>query len=90
VAQGFNGAAWYHYFGATGSSVYITAGIGLYNYRIDNNNAADLGLAILFGGGFEFAHHWQAGVYCSFGRTSTGPYNYEHSNLNLLISTVAY
>jgi len=95
IAQGFYGAAWYHYFGTAGKSAFTTAGIGLYMYRVDettdqNDMGNDMGLAILLGGGYEFARHWQIGAYFSFGKTSEGPYDYNHSNLNLLISTVAF
>ena len=95
IAQGFNGAVWYRYFGSTGKSAYTTAGIGLYNYRVDettdaNDMGNDMGLAILIGGGFEFARHWQVGAYFSLGKTSEGSTDYNHSNLNLIISTVAF
>lgn len=91
MAQGFYGATWYHYFGPAGKSVYTTAGLGLYYYRVDETNETNnMGLAILIGCGYEFARHWQVGAYFSLGRTSKGSYDYDHSNLNLLINTVAF
>jgi len=86
-AHGFAGAVWYHYFGTAGKSLYTTAGIGFYRYGDDDK---DSGLAILLGGGYEFARHWQIGAYFSFGKTSEGQFDYDHSNFNLLISTVAF
>ncbi len=90
VTQGFDGGVWYHYFGPTGKSAFSAVGIGLYQYQIEGEDAADVGLAILLGGGFEFARHWQVGGYLSFGNTSIGPLDLKHTNLNILISTVAF
>ncbi len=90
VGQGCDAAVWYHYFGETGKTAFTAAGIGLYRYMVDGENATDAGLAILLGGGFEFSRHWQFGAYISFGKTSSGSLDLDHTNLNILISTVAF
>ena len=90
LSQGFNGAAWYHYFGPSGKSAYTVAGLGLYVFDKDDFGANDPGFGVLLGGGYEFSRHWQVGGYLSFGRTSLGRYDYNHTHISVLISTVAF
>jgi len=103
VTQGFSGAAWYHYFGPAGKSTYAIVGLGSYVYESKEifepdyfgslfyiTRSHNMGLAILIGGGFEIARHWQVGGYISFGKTSDGPIDFNHTNFNILISTVAF
>ncbi len=90
VTQGYYGANWYHYFGPAGRSAFTAIGIGIYQYKIEKFDANDPGFAVIFGGGFEFARHWQVGGYLSFGKTSFGPWEFDHTNFNILISTVAF
>lgn len=89
VTQGINGVSWYHYFGPAGRSGFTTAGIGLYVFGIDSENNKSGG-ALILGGGYEFARHWQVGAYFTSGKTSLFSVDFDHSNFSILISTVAF
>lgn len=87
--QIFNGASWYHYFRSSGRSAFTTAGIGRYLImRGGLSNSIGVEFGLLIGGGYEFARHWQAGAYFSFGRTSSN--TFEDLHVNILISAVAF
>ena len=91
AAQSFNGAVWYHYFGNTGKSAFTAVGLGFYSFKVEDFDANDPGLGILLGGGYEFSKHWQFGAYLSFGKTTEASvFDYKHSQISLLISTVAF
>lgn len=94
VGQGFNGAAWYHYFGDPGKTAFTTLGLGLYSFKVGDYDPTNAGGALLLGGGYEFSRHWQVGVYLTFGKTtdSVGPLSadFEHANLSILFSGIAY
>ena len=94
VGQGFNGAAWYHYFGDPGKTAFTTLGVGLYYFKIGDYDPTNAGGALLLGGGYEFSRHWQVGVYLTFGKTSDSAYglsaDFEHANLSILFSGIAY
>jgi len=89
TSQGFNGAAWYRYYGTPGHSAFTTAGIGFYVFG-DDFDFNDPGIGLLLGGGYEFARHWQFGGYLSFGRTFYGGLNYDHYHLSVLFTRVVY
>jgi len=93
LGQGIGGASWYHYFGLPGKSAFTTVGLGVYIW--DNSVLSDLeeidpGFGLLFGGGYEFARHWQVGGYLSFGKTSWVILDFEHVHFNILVSGVAF
>ena len=90
LSQGFNGAAWYHYYGLPGSSAFTTAGLGFYVFDGENFTANDPGVGILLGAGYEFARHWQVGGYFSFGKTSDVGINFDHYHFSILLSGVAF
>ena len=90
ISQGFNGAAWYHYFGPLGKSAFTVAGIGAYVFQAENYEDNDPGLGILLGGGYEFSKHWQIGGYYSFGKTSDSGVDFDHHHLNILVSGIAF
>jgi hypothetical protein len=90
IGQGFNGAAWYHYFGEAGKSAFTTLGLGLYYFKVGDFDATDPKVALLVGGGYEFARHWQVGGYFSFGQTSEGPVDFDHTHFNILVSGIAF
>ncbi|MCP4566939.1 MAG: porin family protein [FCB group bacterium] len=97
ATQGFGGVAWYHYFGAKGATFFTTVGMGSYNFELklkkDNievSGSNDPGFGMLFGVGYEFSRHFQAGAYFSFGKTEAGPVEFDHAHINLLVSVVAY
>ena len=91
ISQGFNGAAWYHYYGKTGRSFFTTLGLGFYVFDPGGDfESNDPGFGMLLGGGYEFAKHWQVGVYYAFGSTSDAGYDFSHQHFNLLISGVAF
>jgi len=94
VAQGFNGAAWYHYFRPAGSTFYTTLGLGFYHFKIGEYEATNPGGALLLGAGYEFAKHWQIGAYLSFGKTTDSLLglegDFEHANFTIMISGIAY
>ena len=91
--QGFNGAAWYHYFGPAGQTFFSTAGLGVYIFDPEDVKQNDLGGAILLGGGYEFSPHWQVGAYVSAGKTKDpiiSTFKFNHLNFSILISGVAF
>lgn len=90
AAQGFSGAAWYHYFGRTGKTAFTAIGLGLYGYDAEYDDPHDGGFGMLLGGGYEFARHWQVGGYLSFGKTSSDHLDYKHSHLSVLVTGVAF
>ncbi len=94
IAQGFNGAAWYHYFGDVGKSAFTALGLGLYYFQVGDYDPTNAGGAILLGGGYEFARHWQVGLYLTVGKTSESGYgasaDFEHANLSLIFSGIAF
>ena len=94
VGQGFNGAAWYHYFKDPGNTPFTALGLGLYYFKVGDYDPTDPGIALLLGGGYEFSKHWQAGLYLTFGKTSEGGYgasaDFEHANLSFIVSGIAF
>ncbi|RKX25827.1 MAG: hypothetical protein DRP45_05030 [Candidatus Zixiibacteriota bacterium] len=90
LTQGFNGAAFYHYFGPVGKSAFAVGGIGFYVFNADGYENNDPGFGMLLGGGYEFARHWQAGVYFSFGKTSDPFVDYNHHHISILVSGIAF
>jgi hypothetical protein len=90
ITQGFNGAAWYHYFGPAGRSPFTVGGVGLYLFSAEGYEDNDFGLGILVGGGYEFAKHWQVGGYFSFGKTSDPILDYNHHHISILVSGIAF
>lgn len=92
LAQGFNGASWYHYFGPQGKSFFTVVGGGFYIFDVeDASDAWDPGLGYLVGGGYEFARHFQIAGYLSGGQTSLlGVVDFGHTHLNVLVSAVAF
>ena len=97
LSQGFNGAAWYHYYGPMGSTFFSVLGIGLFVFDLDEFDANDPGVGGLIGGGYEFSNHWQVGAYISAGQTSDelkdifiGIDNWSHVQVSALVSVVAF
>jgi len=90
IAQGFNGASWYHYFGVPGRSAFTTLGLGFYVFDVKDYDANDAKGAILLGGGYEFARHWQLGGYLGIGKTSDPGGDFDHTHFSILVSGVAF
>jgi hypothetical protein len=90
IAQGFNGAAWYHYFGIPGRSAFTVGGLGFYVFDVEDYDANDPKVGLLFGGGYEFARHWQVGGYIGLGQTEDPGGNFDHVHMNFLVSGVAF
>ncbi|HDL01414.1 MAG TPA: hypothetical protein ENH23_04195 [candidate division Zixibacteria bacterium] len=90
LTQGFNGAAWYHYFGETGKSFFTTVGLGIYMFEADGYDSNDAGGGALLGVGYEFSRHWQAAAYFSGGKTSDPVFDYKHNSFSVLISGLAF
>ena len=90
ISQGFNGAAWYHYFGPTGPMFFSTLGIGFFVFDGDDFEANDPGLGGMIGGGYECSNHWQAGAYLSVGKSSDFGVDFSHVQVNALVSVVAF
>lgn len=90
VSQGFNGAAWYHYFGPAGKSAFTVGGLGFYVFHVEDFDANDPGFGVLLGGGYEFARHWQVGGYVSFGSSSSEGVDFTHNHISVLVSGVAF
>lgn len=93
IVQGFNGAAWYHYFGPAGKTFYTTVGLGVYVFDPEDLKQNDFGGAILLGGGYEFSPHWHVGAYLSYGKTKDPDFDaidYKHTNFSILVGGVAF
>lgn len=90
IAQGFNGAAWYHYFGPVGKSFFTAAGVGFYVFKVDTYEDNDPGFGLLLGGGYEFARHVQVAAYFSTGKTEDSGVDFNHTHFNILLSAVAF
>lgn len=91
-AQGFSGVAWFHYFGPMGKSAYVTGGLGLQDLTSTDSDfrSNDPGLGLLIGGGYEFARHVQFHGSLSFGTTSDLGVDFNHTQLILGISAIAF
>ncbi|MFH2048728.1 MAG: hypothetical protein ABIJ12_04705 [bacterium] len=94
IGQGFSGAAWYHYFSSAGNSAFTALGLGFYQFKVGDYDATNPGGALLLGAGYEFSRHWQIGAYLTFGKTTESAFglnaDFEHANLSILISGIAY
>ncbi|MDD4050515.1 MAG: hypothetical protein PHR28_01270 [candidate division Zixibacteria bacterium] len=90
ITQGFDGGAWYHYFGQPGKTAFTTVGFGFYGFLPEETDHHDPGYGMLLGGGYEFARHLQVGAYLSFGVTSADDIDYHHTSLSVLVSGVAF
>lgn len=92
IIQGFTGAGYYHYFGPVGRSFYITGGLGFQDWSSLESgwNSPDVGGALLLGGGYEFARHWQVHGSLSFGTTSDAFFEYDHTQMLFTVSAVAF
>ena len=90
ISQGFNGAAWYHYFGQTAHPAFTAVGVGSYLFEVENSDGYNIKAGILLGGGYEFARHWQLGGYLGFGQTSYAGRTIDHTHFNILVSGVAF
>lgn len=92
VAQGFTGASWYHYFGPIGRSAFINVGLGLQDFTSleEEYESNDAGIGILVGGGYEFTRHVQVYGSFSFGKTEFGVDEFDHTQLQVGISAVAF
>jgi hypothetical protein len=90
ITQGFNGAAWYHYYGDQGKSLFTAVGLGVYVFDVQDFDANDPGFGILLGLGYEFARHWQTAVYASAGKTTSGGFDFKHSHINVVMNVIAF
>lgn len=90
VTQGFNGLAWYHYYGVAGSSFYSILGLGAYVFDIEDLEPNDVGRALLAGVGYEFERHFGVSLYFSAGETTLNGVGFTHSHLSALITVVAF
>ncbi len=93
IAQGFNGASWYHYFGPVGQSFFTVAGLGFYVFNPEDFENNDPAGGLILGGGYEFARHIQVGAYFSSGKTKdpgSSKIEFDHTHFNILVSAVAF
>ncbi len=90
TSQSFNGAAWYHYFGTEGKSLFTATGLGLYSFNRGPRYHSDRGAGYLIGGGFEFLPHFQIGLYFSGGRTFDAGHNFDHKHFSILLTGIKY
>lgn len=67
LLQALWGVSWYHYYGRAGRSVFTTLGAGIYLNSEAWSVASRGGTALMLGGGYEFARHFQVGLYYTFG-----------------------
>jgi len=92
VAQGTNGTVWYHYFGSPGRSVFSAAGLVFYRftYWTTSRFNQNMGLGLIFGGGYEFARHWQIGGYLGTGHSYVVSSDWNYTHLNILVSAILF
>lgn len=90
VTQGFNGLAWYHYFGSTGKTFFSVIGLGAYAFDIEDVESNKIGRAFLAGAGYEFTRHFGIILQFSAGETTLNGVGFTHSHLNVLITVVAF
>jgi hypothetical protein len=93
IIQGFSGVSYYRYWGPKGKSAFFMGGLGIYLFSPEYFSQNDPGFGLLIGGGYEFTSHWQLGGYLSLGRTTdpgSQKVDFKHSQLTVLISTVAF
>ena len=97
ISQGFSGAAWYHYFGSMGSTLFSVLGIGIFTFELQDADSNDPGIGGMVGGGYEFSNHWQVGAYVSAGKTSDALKNFfvgiddwSHVQVNVLVNAIAF
>ncbi len=90
ITQGFNGAAWYHYYGQMGKSFFTAVGLGVYVFDVQDFDANDPGAGVLLGVGYEFARHWQTAVYVSAGKTTSAGVDFKHSHINVTVGAIAF
>jgi hypothetical protein len=94
--QGYIGPSWYRYSGRPGRALFLTIGYAGYRFLYRYGSSNDLyghggGVAQRIGGGYEFARHFQAGVYLSTGLTfDADGFTYEHFTANIMVSGVAF
>ena len=93
ILQTFAGVSWYHYFAPPGKGFWTTVGLGTMNFDFELSGISgsnDPGIGILAGGGYEFARHFQAGVYLGWGKTSEPGLDYSHLNVSVAVNAVAF
>ena len=92
ILQGYIGAVWYHYYGALGRSLFTALGLGQYRFITLNSSDFDqrAGTALLIGGGYEFARHWQLGGYLSVGASSASYGGWTFTDFKILVSAMAF
>lgn len=92
VVQGFAGLAFFQYVRAHAPSPFFMFGAGFQEWITNNkefgsNNA---GIGFLFGGGYEFARHFQAYASLGVGYTTRDRSKFNHVQLILGLSAIAY
>jgi len=92
LVQGFSGVGYFHYFGQPGKSFYITGGLGLQDWTPleSGYTANDPGIGLLIGGGYEFTRHVQVHSSLSFGKTRDAFFDYDHTQLLITVSAIAF
>ncbi len=90
--QGFSGLGWYHYFGPVGHTAFVVGGLGLQDYTsLDSDyESNDPGFGMLLGGGYEFARHIQVHGALSFGKTSFSVVDFNHSQIVITVTAIAF
>ncbi len=91
-ALGFLGVGYFHYFGPVGRSAYFCVGLGHQDgfSEFAEHTYSHSGLGFLVGGGYEFARHIQAHASASFGRTEGPDDDYNHMQIVVTVSAVAF
>nr|MBN2277733.1 hypothetical protein [candidate division Zixibacteria bacterium] len=92
LAQGFSGVGYFHYFGPVGKSFYIVGGLGFQDWTSleSNVDSNDVGAGLLIGCGYEFVRHVQVHGSLSFGKSSDPLFDYNHTQLQIGVSAVAF
>lgn len=91
--QFFTGPTWYHYFNDRAGSVFSTLGFWQYAVWEVGEGYHATGWATLVGLGYEFARHFQIGVYYSHAWTENADNSSEkgsNNHLNFLLTIMAY
>ncbi len=86
----FDGISWHHYFSNKRRSFYTAIGVGFYSFEINSKGTTDSKAGFLFGGGYEFAAHYQVAIrYCS-GKTSSIQNEIEVKHLGITFTVIAF
>lgn len=94
ITRAFAGVVWYHYYHPGTRSLFSSAGLGLHLCQVSGLEEVNTDPALLLGGGYAIARHWQAGLILVFGRTGGSDAHtttaYTHATVSAMLSFFAF